>query len=40
MYWTIFSNASGNVLRIITNKNSARYPQKCGDMYGNAYGKP
>ena len=32
MYWTTFSNTSGNVLETVTNKNGA--------MYGNAYGNP
>ena len=25
MYWTIFSNTSGNVLKIVTNKDVAKF---------------
>ena len=40
MYWTTSSNTSGNVLKIVTNKNDAKFPEKYGNMYGNAYGNP
>ena len=26
MYWTTFSNTSGNVLKVVTNKNGAKFP--------------
>ena len=26
MYWTTFSNTSGNVLIVVTNKNGAKFP--------------
>ena len=26
IYWTTFSNTSGNVLKIVTNKNGAKFP--------------
>ena len=32
-----FSNTSGNMLRIIINKNGAKVLWKCGNMYGNGY---
>ena len=37
MYWTTFSNTSGNVSKIVTNKNGAKFPLKYDDMYGNAH---
>ena len=40
MYWTTFSNTSGNVLKIVTNKNDANFTKKYGSMYGNANGNP
>ena len=35
-----FSNTSGNMLRIITNKNGAKVLWKYGNMYGNGYSNP
>ena len=26
MYWTTFSNSFGNVLKIVTDKNGAKFP--------------
>ena len=40
IYWATFSNTSGNMLKIITNKNGAKFPEKYSNMYGKAYGNP
>ena len=40
MYWKIFSKTSGNVLKIVTKKNFAKFPQKYVNVYGNTYGNP
>ena len=37
MYWTTSSNTSGNVLKIVTDKNDAKFPEKYGNMYGNPW---
>ena len=34
MHWTAFINTSGNVLKIVTNKNGAKCPEKYGNMNG------
>ena len=38
MYWRTFSNSSGNVLKIVSNKNGAKFPYKYGNIYGNTDG--
>ena len=38
MYWRTFSNSSGNVLKIVSNKNGTKFPYKYGNIYGNTDG--
>ena len=35
-----FCNTSGNVLKIVTKNMVQNVLKKCGNMYGNANGKP
>ena len=41
MYWATFSNvlkcASGNVLKIVADKNDVKFPLKYRNMYGNPW---
>ena len=38
MYWYRVSNISGNVLKIVIDKNVAKFRKSYGNMYGNGYG--
>ena len=38
LYWRTFSNTTGNVLKIVTDKKGAKFPKKYGNLYGNTCG--
>ena len=40
MYWRTFSNTSSNVMKIVTDKNGAKFRQKYCNIYGHVYGNP
>ena len=37
MYTTTFSNNAGNMLKLVTVENDAKFPKQYGSMYCNAY---
>ena len=40
IYCSRVNNSSGNALKIVTNKNGAKFPEKYGNMYANADSNP
>ena len=38
MYWMTFSYTSGNVQKIATNENGAKFPRRYSNVHAKAYG--